>query len=250
MDAGAGEGGLVHEGGDGDFWGEAWGEGFFCGGEEEMAGATDAPAEDDDVGVEGLSVLIEGESEVAAEVLEGLACAAVGGVWVVGRDRAGRGGSGRVFGWAGVVAAGGFCDGRNFGLEAGKILELMAEEAGGDEVFDGGAVVGKVPDFSAGRDAWVWRHGDVVAYGEGASDASAESDADGALKAFGRAGADFAEEEGGGVVDEADLGGWPAESLGYGGFEVDAEQRWQLMLHVTDAVGVVEGAGHGECGSG
>jgi len=120
VDAGAGEGGLVQEGGDGDFGGEAWGKGFLRGGEEEMAGAADASAEDDDVGVEGLGVLVEDEAEVTAEVLEGLAGSAVGGVGGVGGQRAGG-----VF-RAGVVAFGGFGDGGDFGFEAGEVLVLVA----------------------------------------------------------------------------------------------------------------------------
>jgi len=88
---------------------------------------------------------------------------------------------------------------------------VLAQEAGGDEVFDGGAIVRKVPDFAAGRNS---RAGgdDAAIDGEGAANASAEGDADGAGEALGGAGSDFAEQEGGCVVDEFDLRWLPAEA--------------------------------------
>ena len=73
MDAGAGERGMVHEGGDGDFWCEAGGQRFLGCGQEEMTGAADVSAEDDDVGGKRSGVLIERQAQVPAEIGEGLA---------------------------------------------------------------------------------------------------------------------------------------------------------------------------------
>ena len=77
VDSCAGEGSLVHQGREDDFGREA-GEGFSRCWKEEGRGAADATAEDNDVGLEGGGMLVEDESEMAAEDLEGAAGAAVG----------------------------------------------------------------------------------------------------------------------------------------------------------------------------
>ena len=83
MNSRTGERGFVHECGEDDFGSEARGESFTGRGQEEAGGAADASAEDDDVRMEGGGVLVEGQAEMAAEVLKSLAGAAVGGVGVV-----------------------------------------------------------------------------------------------------------------------------------------------------------------------
>ena len=97
------------------------------GGEEQLGGPRDASAEDDDLRGEFGYGAIEGESQVAAELVEGLGC---GGVSVC------RGG-----------------ELRNFALYAGVSLIGALDGAGGDGIFEDSAIVGEIPNLSAGRNA-------------------------------------------------------------------------------------------------
>ena len=135
MDSRAGERGFVHQAGEDDFGREA-GESFAGCGQEEAGGAADASAEDDDVRMEGGGVLVEGQAEMPAKVLEGAAGTAVGQVRIFRRGGYRR----QVFG-AWRIALGGVGDDGDLGFHAGEGLVLGAQIAGGNEVLDRKSVV-------------------------------------------------------------------------------------------------------------
>jgi hypothetical protein len=215
---GACEGGLVPEGRLYDMEALAC-DLCFRKGKEQRGRACDAAADDDLFGMEGHDHIAQDLAEVQTEVLE---------------DFAG----------VGICRRGG-CDGRHFKVAAGASQVFAFDGARGDQVFDGAVAVGIVPYLAAGGHTLTL--GDLSAIdGEGAADAGAESEADGAFCAFDCSGADFAEEVRAGIVEEAELIAHPAEALGQGTAEIAAVERGELVLHEAHAGFGIEGEGHGE----
>ncbi len=214
----AGEWGVVAEGGGDD--GEVESRDFALGrGQEEMRGAGDAAANHDAIGLEGRYDIAEDAAEVGAEAFKDDAGVGIGG-----------GGGGEV-GYFPFLAGAGGVSGFN--------------GAGGDEVFHGSSLVGKVPYFAAGRDARA--AGDVVAIDdEGAAHSGAEGEAGGASGSFEAACAYFSEDVGCGVIEEEDAIGREAEAGGESGAEVFFIEIEEFVLHQAHAGCVIEGARYGQ----
>jgi len=184
-----------------------------------VRGAGDAAAKDDDLRCEIGQQGTKREAKMTAEI---------------GKDLGGNG-----------IASGRSGNLGDLAEIAGTLLIVALNGSSGKGILEDAAFIRRIPNLAAGCDSGALSD-DAAIDGKGRADASSERDADGSLNPVSRTSADLAEQESSSIMEEANLGGLPAEALGQGLAEVHAIEKRQFMLHAADAGGEFKGSGEGK----
>ncbi len=116
------------------------------------------------------------------------------------------------------------------------------------EIFNDAAFIRYVPNLSTGRHSCAFSHHPATD-GEGRTDTCTQRDADRARNSECGSDTHFAEEESGGIIEEADLIRLPPKALCQGLGQVDAVEIREFVVHPTYAFYIVEWTGHCQLGA-